>query len=186
MVGMSRLVAPNDPILTTVCVPYLFGPPVEDAQHAARVVAALKEEAAEHPTFLGLAANQVGINARVFVLEWGTGIRAFINPELFESRPHQGERAEDPLHGRHLDRYARRFGGINTGWIPSREGCLTLPGIVAVVPRRARVGVRYISEDGKPSFAALDGLLACAAQHEVDHLNGVILTTHPGAKVATR
>lgn len=199
-----RMVPPDDPILRERLNPYAYSTPTEIAEHAAPVVAALREAARESwEVFLGLAAPQIGERARVFVLRWPDvawpndprrgvtasgkddprlGITAFINPELFERRPHEKERAEAPLHGPALIRYSKRFGGHGPGWAVCGEDCLSLPGVRMAVPRRTVVGVRYISDDGRKRYAVFDKLLAAAVQHEVDHLNGVLISTHPGAR----
>jgi peptide deformylase len=55
------------------------------------------------------------------------------------------------------------------------EGCLSFPGIYAGILRPERVKVRYLDRDGVAQQAQVQGLLACAMQHEIDHLNGVLL-----------
>lgn len=57
---------------------------------------------------------------------------------------------------------------------PSQEGCLSLPGIVAQVPRYKEVKLNYKDLDGYPCTLWCDGLLAQIIQHETDHLNGIL------------
>jgi peptide deformylase len=101
---------------------------------------------------VGLAANQVGVNLRVFVVDTAgedepSDLRAFINPEILE------------------------MDGVQT-W---KEGCLSFPGVSEDIKRAAHVKVRALDVDGKPYELEADGLLAVAIQHETDHLNGVLM-----------
>ena len=100
---------------------------------------------------IGLAAPQVGVLQRVFVLdvaeEGGERVkRAFVNPVLVTKE------------------------GSDT----AEEGCLSIPGIRADVKRPARVVVEAKDEHGVPFRLSAEGLLARAIQHETDHLDGVL------------
>lgn len=102
---------------------------------------------------IGLAAPQIGITQRFFVVDvwWpmsGTTDRAltFVNPVLKRSTDTQ-----------------RR-----------EEGCLSLPGVHERVTRSASVQVEALGIDGKPFSMLVDGLLAVAIQHENDHLDGIL------------
>jgi peptide deformylase len=102
---------------------------------------------------VGLAANQVGVAQRVFVVdvprEDGSRDRfAVVNPVL------------DQRAGRER----------------SEEGCLSIPGVLADVDRAARIRVRGLDEQGRPLERVVDGYLARAVQHETDHLDGVLFT----------
>jgi peptide deformylase len=104
---------------------------------------------------IGLAANQVGVNQRVIVVDVeysdaGPNLIALINPEITES---QGEIA----------------------W---EEGCLSFPEIHEEILRSAHLKVKALDRNGEPFEIAADGLLAIALQHEIDHLNGVLLIDH--------
>jgi peptide deformylase len=101
---------------------------------------------------VGLAAPQIGVNQRVFVIDIASDdepsdLRVFINPEILE-----------------LD-------GVQT-W---NEGCLSFPGASEEIKRAERVKVRALGLDGEPFVLEADGLLAVAVQHENDHLNGVLM-----------
>jgi len=56
----------------------------------------------------------------------------------------------------------------------SYEGCLSVPGLRAAVARPARVGVEALDQDGTPVLLELGGFPAIVAQHECDHLDGVL------------
>lgn len=98
---------------------------------------------------VGLAAPQVGVPLRVCVIDLSVGKRggellALVNPE-FVSR--EGMQLEE-------------------------EGCLSLPGFTATVPRAAEVTVRAADRHGDTRLIEASGLLARALQHEIDHLDG--------------
>jgi peptide deformylase len=102
---------------------------------------------------IGLAANQVALPYRVFVVNC-TGRRGegeehvFINPVL--SRPR--------------------------GTAVQEEGCLSLPGVRMDVRRPERIVVEAWSLAGEPIKLDLDGLFARVVQHEFDHLEGRLFT----------
>lgn len=54
------------------------------------------------------------------------------------------------------------------------EGCLSIPGIRALVPRYTEIGVQYTDEQGEVVELMLDGFIARVFQHEVDHLDGIV------------
>jgi peptide deformylase len=104
-----------------------------------------------HAPGIGLAAPQVGIDARIFVLDVSVGARSqdlhiLINPEFVER---DGMQLEE-------------------------EGCLSVPGFNATVARPMRAVVRGLDRDGNPVVVEGRGLLARAIQHEMDHLNGCL------------
>src|SRR3954465_12417158 len=111
----------------------------------------------------GLAAPQVGLNIRMFVMN-ATGKpeddRIYVNPELTE--PLGEEEAE--------------------------EGCLSLPQINAKILRSLSIQMKARDIEGKPFTQLESGYIARIWQHEVDHLNGTLLLDRMGpvAKMANR
>jgi len=99
---------------------------------------------------VGLAANQVGIARAFFVakLTPNDGIVAFVNPEVI---PLSAETEED------------------------EEGCLSIPGVWVEVKRHLKVRLRAQDIKGNPIELELEGHPARVVQHEVDHLNGVLI-----------
>lgn len=100
---------------------------------------------------VGLAAPQVGESLRVCVIDLSAGHRpdqlmVLINPEILS----------------------------RDGMQLLEEGCLSVPGVEATVPRPARVSVRALDRDGQSRELRAEGLLARALQHEIDHLDGVL------------
>ncbi len=102
---------------------------------------------------IGLAAPQIGISKRIFVLDVrdeedeGGGRYALINPEIVES-------------SKETDR--------------APEGCLSIPGLEEVVERPSRIVLRAQDPEGQPVELHGEELLSRAIQHEFDHLNGVL------------
>ena len=95
---------------------------------------------------VGLAAPQVGILKRLFVIDIGDGPLVFINPEILETS------------GKQID----------------EEGCLSLPGKIEEVVRPNYVKARAINEKGEEFEIEAEELLARAILHEYDHLNGTL------------
>ena len=112
---------------------------------------------------VGLAAPQVGLNIRLFVMN-PTGEpgddRVYVNPVLSEAE------------------------GSET----AEEGCLSLPGIHVEVDRSKTLRIQAQDLDGKPIDQVETGYLARIWQHETDHLNGTMLTDRMGsvAKMTNR
>ncbi len=105
----------------------------------------------------GLAANQVGVGLRIFVIDTAaedepSDLKVFINPEILE-----------------LD-------GVQI-W---EEGCLSFPGATEEIKRAERVKVKALDRDGKEFTLEADGLLAVAIQHETDHLDGTLMIDRMG------
>jgi peptide deformylase len=99
---------------------------------------------------VGLAATQIGILHRVLVYRAFADdpLTALVNPEL--------EWVSDELEG-------------------AEEGCLSLPGVHVEVERPARVRVRAKDATGEDLEIEAEGLTARVIQHEIDHLNGVLI-----------
>ena len=107
---------------------------------------------------IGLAAPQVGVHARLFVLE--------LPPD-----------DDDPLSGSRfvLINPEVELAGARKDMV---EGCLSLPGFRAMVNRAEGVTVAFTQLDGARVSLDARGLFAQAVQHEVDHLNGVLFIDH--------
>lgn len=61
------------------------------------------------------------------------------------------------------------------------EGCLSIPGCRALVPRKEKLTVQALDRNGETFTLEADGLLAICIQHEIDHLNGVLFVDHISA-----
>jgi peptide deformylase len=58
------------------------------------------------------------------------------------------------------------------------EGCLSIPGVTADVDRAAEVRLRWTAADGTPREETFGGFAAICAQHEMDHLDGIVTLDH--------
>ena len=100
---------------------------------------------------VGLAAPQVGVLSRVYVMDCEKDPEAARNPIVMVN-PQITWSSE----------------GLNT----YEEGCLSIPDQYADVTRPAQVRVEWLGLDGKTQEREFDGLWATCAQHEIDHLDG--------------
>ncbi|MDD4951437.1 MAG: peptide deformylase [Desulfovibrionaceae bacterium] len=104
---------------------------------------------------VGLAAPQVGKSLRLITVDptgpkERKGLMVLVNPEIMERE----------------------------GEVESEEGCLSVPDFKCAIRRSHRIRVRALDRDGAPvEFEALD-YQAVIIQHEVDHLNGVLILDH--------
>lgn len=96
---------------------------------------------------VGLAANQVGISKRLFVYDVGDGPVAVVNPEIVES---------------------------DGSWT-YEEGCLSIPGVSFVIERPNAVHLVGRDLNGNEVSLEVDEFEGRVFQHELDHLNGVLM-----------
>jgi peptide deformylase len=96
---------------------------------------------------IGLAANQINVLKRIIIINTKDGPLALINPEL-KRKSFKKEEAE--------------------------EGCLSVPGIYGQVKRHFSLVISAINKQGEEVKVKATGLFARVAQHEVDHLNGIL------------
>jgi peptide deformylase len=66
------------------------------------------------------------------------------------------------------------FQALSDGKEKDWEGCLSIPGIRALVPRYKAINVQYLDEQGNPVKQRLEGFVARVFQHEADHLDGKV------------
>ncbi len=106
---------------------------------------------------VGLAANQIGEDARVFVIDCPDAddedvVGYVVNPTLTVLGPVGEEPAEEV----------------------TEEGCLSVPGPYAELPRAFRARVDGVDVRGKPVSIEASGMAARCLQHEMDHLDGTV------------
>lgn len=103
----------------------------------------------------GLAANQVGGNIRVIVMQVaGRPPVCIVNPVIVKMK----------------------------GWQKANEGCLSLPGRLVMVKRPAMVRVAGFNQYWQPVRYRFQGIEARRACHEIDHLNGKLITDYAGGE----
>lgn len=104
---------------------------------------------------IGLAAPQLGVLDRVIVIApHGMRPTALINPVVTQSE----------------------------GRMVGEEGCLSVPALYGDVERFAKVEVEALDRKGRPCVFELEGMPARVAQHEIDHLDGVLFITKADPK----
>src|SRR4030067_3127979 len=106
---------------------------------------------------VGLAANQVGVSKQLAVIDISltdekSPLIVLVNPEIV----------------------------CLEGEIESEEGCLSVPDYTTVLKRTMKVFVKGFDREGRPVEIEAEGLLARALQHEIDHLNGILLVDRMG------
>lgn len=102
---------------------------------------------------IGLAATQVDVHQRIITIDIEGDKQnqlVLINPEIIESCGETG----------------------------IEEGCLSLPGLRALVPRKEKVTVKALNRKGEEFVLHAEDLLAICIQHEIDHLNGIVFADY--------
>ncbi len=141
-----EIVRLGDDILRTKCRE------VSVFDDAFRLLASAMLETLSQADGVGLAAPQIGVDGRFFVVDIRDGRQyVFVNPEILEMSEETG------LYD---------------------EGCLSIPGVYHNVTRPLRVRVHALDEYGKAFTLDADGLLARVIQHENDHLDGHLFIDH--------
>jgi peptide deformylase len=140
-----------DPVLREVCAPVL----VFSAD--LRSLAGDMLDTMYDAPGRGLAAPQIGVRRRVFVMDtdWKDGApnpMVFVNPEI-----------------------VGQSGALKT----FEEGCLSIPGRKVMVERPAEVTLRWYDLDGTMQKQWFDGFPAACVQHELDHLDGRLCIDYP-------
>ena len=139
----------GDPVLREV------SEPVEEINQEIKDLVSDMMDTMKKAQGLGLAAVQVGVLKRVFIVDLAAvditePLRVFINPEIIETE----DEAE------------------------YEEGCLSFPGIYQKIVRPARVKMRAMDMDGNEFELDADGIVARAVLHEYDHLEGKLFIDH--------
>ena len=133
----------------------LFGDPVlkqrarevEDFDGSLAALVEAMYETMYEAVGVGLAAPQIGVQRRIFTYDVGEGPHAVVNPEIVDA---SGE------------------------WV-FNEGCLSVPGLHFEITRPKLVTLRGLAVDGSKIEIEADEMLARVFQHEIDHLDGVLL-----------
>jgi peptide deformylase len=161
--SMARPPDPSDPAVAArraaaMAEVRMWGDPVlrSVARPVDRFDAELREQANRMARLMddalgaGLAANQVGMLSRLVVYRAGLDmpLRVLVNPEIEWTADEEEQFS---------------------------EGCLSLPGVWVEVARPARVRVSACDENGSPLTVTAEGREASIVQHEIDHLDGVLV-----------
>ena len=120
---------------------------VQDADESDKIISQLKTALVKHKTGVGLAAIQLGIKKNCFAIVYNDFEEYYINPKII----YQSEETQANL-----------------------EGCLSLPGISSFVVRPKKIVISFLDKNFDLREQSLTGFIACIAQHEYDHMNGVL------------
>jgi peptide deformylase len=98
---------------------------------------------------IGLSANQVGVPLNMCVIELqNSDPKILLNPRITK---------------------------MSDKMVPSKEGCLSLPGAILEINRHKNIVVEYEDVTGETQRLEAEGLLSCCLQHEIDHLKGILM-----------
>ena len=139
---MYTLIEEASKVLRTPPAPFDF-----ESREDAKEIEEKLSESMDKFGGIGLSANQVGLDARVFVMRTQDGNKAFFNPEITKV-----SQETDLL----------------------KEGCLSFPDIYLMIKRPRVCEMKYQDSEGNEHSTMLDGIGARCAQHEIDHLNGIV------------
>ena len=141
------------PIVTGESVPVLRTPGKTVPRVTKAILSLIKnmEETLKDEGGLGLAAPQVGESFQICLAQIGGKVQALVNPQITW-------RSEEA--------------------IAEEEGCLSLPNITATVTRPREIVVRYLNRKGAEEERKLKDMDARVVQHEMDHLNGVLIVDY--------
>ncbi len=147
--AIRNIVKIGDPILNKVCRP------VTDFDERLWQLLDDMRETLEEADGVGLAAPQVGVMRRLFIMDVGDGLVEAINPEIVSEKGTQEE----------------------------MEGCLSLPNEWGITKRPRKVQLKAQDRYGKYFYITGEDLKARCICHETDHLNGVLFTSHVIRKI---
>lgn len=138
--AIRQILTDEDPVLHKVCKP------VENFNERLWQLLDDMQDTLRKSNGVGLAAPQVGVLRRVFIMDAGDGLMECINPKILEQSGDQ----------------------------ECVEGCLSSPGQYGIIHRPEMVKLQAQNRDGKFFIVKLDGLAAECAAHETDHLDGIL------------
>lgn len=141
--AVRPIVKYGDPVLREISLP------VTEVDRETKSLVSDMVDTLKHAQGLGLAAVQVGVLKRIFIVDLSAidinaTLKVFINPEILETR----------------------------GQVELEEGCLSFPGIYQRCTRPAWVRIKALDLDGRAYEMEADGMSARAILHEYDHLEG--------------
>jgi peptide deformylase len=142
-----NLVTETDPILKQKAENWDFKNHVNAAVIEREMIETMKAN-----NGIGLAANQVGLLRRVFVMQLQDGREiGFFNPTILVG---------------------------DNDFIDGQEGCLSFPNLWLKVLRHNKITAMYVDNTGKQCIIELEGIDSRCFQHELDHLDGITFTEH--------
>ena len=126
---------------------------------------------------IGLAAIQVAIQKRLLIIDIGD---LDADEEYIEGNADSERRLSERKTTSKLEVFVNPEIIESSGDIEYEEGCLSVPGVHAVVKRKEQLKVRYQDIKGKTHEIETHGLRSIVIQHELDHLNGIVFPDRLG------
>lgn len=118
--------------------------PAQDPKQLAKMLKGMERAMFKH-NGVGIAASQVGINQRIFLVNTEQGVEAFFNA---------------------------RITNASLEMLDDEEGCLSVPGVYGMVKRHAWIDIEYDDVKGEHHKIRATDFFARVLQHETDHTNG--------------
>lgn len=119
----------------------------KDGKLVQEITLQLKDTIRNNKNCVGLSANQIGYDKRMFCINFNGDIKTYINPIIYSA----------------------------SGLMMSRESCMSVPDKEFIMPRNSSIVVNFYTPLGKPVSQKLMGRAACVFQHELNHLDGITL-----------
>lgn len=160
---LLKIVQAGDPVLRQVARP--LSPKEIGSREIRELIEAMKETMRDAPG-VGLAAPQVGHSMQLAVIEDRLEYTKDASADVLAER----ERQPVPFHVIINPKLTL----LDEPSVEFFEGCLSVSGFMAVVPRARRVRVECMDEHGKKKVIEASGWYARILQHEIDHLNGTL------------
>jgi peptide deformylase len=160
---LLKIVEVGDPVLREPARP-LTPEEIRGAQIAA-LIELMRETMRDAPG-VGLAAPQIGESLQLAVIEDRTDYQQALDDDELSARA----RGPVPFHVI----INPRLQVVEEGPAVFPEGCLSVPGFMAEVPRASSVRVEALDHHGQPVTIEAQGWYARILQHEIDHLNGTL------------
>lgn len=108
------------------------------------------------PEGVGLAAPQIGVNKKVFIMMPEGKITVIINPEIISTGKPAKEKGQKKI----------------------MEGCLSLPHYYSPIRKPNKITISYLTENGEKVTKTFNDFDAQIVAHEIDHLNGILFIDH--------
>jgi peptide deformylase len=138
----GELVPETDPILSTICTDWDFSNPLYNPDELIECMTRIMHS----EQGVGLSANQIGIDTRLFIMEFDDKVTPCFNPEIIQA-------SEETVLG--------------------QEGCLSFPDLELKIKRPSWLSVSYQDISGNRVHEIVTGIKARCYSHELDHLNGI-------------
>lgn len=152
---IKKIVKTGDPILRTVAKPI-----TKFDKKVIELVTNLKDtlKVQKEPEGVGLAAPQIGVSSRVFVMvEENRNIKEVINPQIISS-----------------EKSLKKAKKVKPNKKEILEGCLSLPDYYSPLNRTSAITIKYNNISGEEITEEFKNFAAQIVQHEIDHLNGIM------------